>query len=56
MSHVVAWPYPALVLAALFAAGYYVLRQRSAGPGNPNGVRVGLLTPDRHSQSTTEDA
>ena len=37
MSHVVAWPYLVLALAAIFAVGYYLLRQRTAGPDHPNG-------------------
>ena len=37
MSHVVAWPHLVLALAAIFAVGYYLLRQRTAGPDHPNG-------------------
>ena len=37
MSHVVAWPYLVLALAAIFAVGHYLLRQRTAGPDHPNG-------------------
>ena len=37
MSHVVAWPYPVLALAAIFAVGHYLLRHRTAGPDHPNG-------------------
>ncbi len=37
MSHVVAWPYLVLTLAAIFTVGYYLLRQRTAGPDHPNG-------------------
>ena len=37
MSHVVAWPYLVLALAAIFAVGYYLLRQRTAGLDHPNG-------------------
>ena len=36
MSHVVAWPHLVLALAAIFAVGYYLLRQRTAGPDHPN--------------------
>ncbi len=37
MSHAVAWPYLGLALAAIFAVGYYLLRQRTARPDHPNG-------------------